>query len=209
MTQIHARNSPANYNQVPDYCFKDGGSILDVGCMSGLNALISKHRNYFLEAEANKSYQGVDLLVYPKNYLDPIIIDDLREFWTDESFNLVLALHVMEHIEIEYWNRIICKLQHFVKPGGFLVIGVPYKSRDPEVENPHVVFDIDENMIRDFLPRINIYKHRKSYPHFREPNESLVWAIGRFFWRIVTRHDYRWRIQSEAMVVVWKKGLKK
>ena len=182
------------------------GSILDIGCMSGLNALISKYRKYFLGAEIKGEYLGVDILEYPKNYLAPIVIDDVQTFCTDQTFDLILALHVMEHIDLASWDRVILKLQQAVKVGGYLVIDVPYKEKDtnPYIDsNDHVVFDIDDSLIRGFLPNAEIFKYRRKYRHFRKEGESLVWAICRSFWRTLTKHEYRFRLKDN-IVAVWK-----
>ena len=201
-----AKITPVHYNEIPSYCFVKGGSILDIGCMSGLNALISKHRNHFLQAETNGKYLGVELLEYPKNYLAPIVIDDVQNFSTDQSFDLVLALHVMEHIDLASWDHVILKLKRVVKAGGYLVVDVPYKSKDtnPYIEGQdHVVFDIDDSLIRGYLPDAEIFKYRRKYSHFRKEGESLVWAICRLFWRTITRHEYRFRLK-DCIVAVWK-----
>jgi len=199
---IYASVSPIHYNQVPDYCFIDGGSILDVGCMSGLNALLSRHRQHFLAAETRNDFLGVDILKYPKQYFSPIVTADILDIDLDDQYDLVLALHIVEHIHYQKWPQLFAKLRALVAPDGHLVVATPYDEEVPQ--EGHLVIHIKKDILLDFLPGGHAYTPKRRYLTFRESHESLVWAVGRFFWRILTRHPYRWRLRNCELVVIWK-----
>lgn len=190
----------ASYDRIPKYCFKDIGSILDIGCMSGLNAILSRHRPHFVRAENNNSYLGVDILEYPKYYLQPIIASDLLDFETTKKFDLVLALHTIEHIPLKYWQQVFDKLKGLVSDNGYLVVSVPYNEKIGGTDS-HSVFKITKQTFRRFFAGGKIQKQRRGYVYFREFRERRVWAIMRFVWRIIIKHKYRWTNKHELMLI--------
>lgn len=191
-----------SYDAVPDQCFRNAETILDIGCMSGINAILSHHRPHFIEAESRGGYLGVDLLEYSKNYLEPIIISDIMAFDTDRRFDLVLALHVVEHLPIELWPRLFAKLKAFVARGGTLVVSTPYRERDGQTP-AHSVFGITKDMMSGLLENAILRVRRRPYRHFRDYDEGYLWPFLRAVWRLLTRHPYRYghRYGKEIMAV--------
>lgn len=196
-----------SYDAVPDYVFKDGGSIFDVGCMSGINAILSRHRHYFVEAEAKGLYQGVDIQEYPKYYFSPIETSDLLDYETGRQFDLVIALHTIEHIPIEYWPRVFAKLKCLVADGGYLVVATPHKEAAEGGTTSHLVFDIQEDTLRGFLEEnVTIKKRRRPYRYFRDYGEGILRPLFRFVWRILTRHPFRYGARyGPEIMAIWRK----
>lgn len=204
---LPASITPIHYDKLPDYVFENAESILDVGCMSGLNALLSRHRQHFLAAEQRGDYLGLDIQQQEKQYLQPIVCDDILTTNISKQFDVVLCLHVIEHIPFEKWPQLFMILCDRVALCGYLVIRCPHDD-PPELNygHQHLVFHIQPDMLRTFLPGARIFKQRRRYEHFRNEGESLIWAMGRFIWRILTRHYYRYRLLGNYEVVaIWKK----
>lgn len=193
-----------SYDNIPNHCIDNAKSILDIGAMSGINAILSRHRRHFVRVELKGKYLGVDILEYPKYYLSPIIIQDFLDFETDKKFDLVSALHVIEHIPFKYWDLVFDKLKSLVSVGGHLVIATPYKEGSDMTTIPHFVFEITEKNLFAFIPDAEIKRSRRRYRYFREPKENLLRAIMRLIWRMITRHKYRWKWKTE-LILVWKK----
>ena len=133
------------------------GTILDVGCGDGSNQ--AKSRNYM--ALASNRYTGID------------IEEDIFKYQPDTQFDTVLAIHVIEHIPLSRWPLMFRILKTWVKPGGRLIIGVPY-MQSPDVyknykgpENQrHVVFGIDETTINQYfgiLDTVLYFRYRGPY----------------------------------------------
>ena len=195
--------SGKHYDNVPTHLFDSATSIIDIGSGSGLNAILSKHRYYFRKAEHNENYQGVDIKKFEKNYLEPITLCNILDFSTTRQYDLVLALHIVEHIAFEHWPKLIKILRGLVAPNGYLVISTPYRQNESaKSENPeHVVFDIDKNTLASFLSNAVFLKRKAQYNHFREEGESRIKAGFRVVWRLLTRNKYRYRRLHELIAI--------
>ena len=196
--------TPRRYNAIPNYCFEDANSIFDIGCMSGLNAILSKHREHFIRIESEQKFLGIDIVEYPKYYLEPVIIQDFLDFDITQQFDLVIMLHTLEHIPINYWGKVFEKLKHLVSNNGYLMISTPYKEKFG-IDDSHSVFDIQERTFRHFINDAIISVRRVPYRHFKEHNENILWAISRFIYRIITRHKYSW-FNAKELIVIWKRA---
>lgn len=105
--------------------------ILDAGCATG----------YLLSLLWETGYQnlkGVELseqlAKVAKNALPPnvaIIVSDIRDFLTqipEETFDVILFHHVLEHIPREHTISLLHEFYRVLKPGGYLSIKVPNAS---------------------------------------------------------------------------------
>ena len=201
--------SGRHYDQIPDFYFEQSISILDVGCMTGLNAILSRHREHFLKAQEHGTYQGIDIKEYDRSFLSPIDTCDILEYNSDRKYDLVLALHVVEHITFENWLRLFSILRSLVTDGGYLIVATPFNQRDTEIEGhpEHVVFNIREKTLSSFMNDATFSKHLVGYKHFRNHGEKLSWAILRFVWRLLTRNKYRYRRLYELIAIEQKKSI--
>jgi SAM-dependent methyltransferase len=61
--------------------------------------------------------------------LSPTYLGDIREeFKVNRQYDLVLASEVLEHMNIEYLPKVLCNIKKVLKPGGILVISLPYST---------------------------------------------------------------------------------
>jgi len=152
-----------HYDMIPEELFH--GRILDVGCGDGSNQHQSKHADLLYSCD----YTGIDVTLGT----------DLFEYEPNHAFDLVLAIHVAEHIPIERWDDLFDRLQRWTAKGGHLVIGTPYRqprirySRFTGPENQrHRVFDIDEDLIGQYIWPI-------TYMHYKGPYSPSLMCIWR------------------------------
>ncbi len=150
-----------HYDAIPEELLL--GETLDVGCGDFSNQHKSRHSSLILFALAELRWCGID------------VEQDLFKWETHTLFDTVLAIHVIEHVPKEKWYMMFEKLCGWVKPGGSLVIGTPYRQspnvykhfKGPENQR-HVVFGIDEHTIQHFLRPVQVIRYTGPY------SESLM-----------------------------------
>jgi len=196
--------SPRHYNEVPSYCI--GKSVLDLGSSNGCGAYHSKHRDLF------NDYLGVDVQGFDKCCL-PVIQSNIFDFKSDRKYDTVLALHVIEHFDIELWPKFFDIVDGLLKPNGYLVVNVPYRQKVHVSVGEfmeHKVLNIDETLLSrflDFKRYIKIKQWRKWA--FRNKGESFLWATARLVFRILTNHKYSFlkRLYARSQILIaiyWK-----
>jgi SAM-dependent methyltransferase len=203
-------------NAIPDRLFC--GRVLEIGGRYPERVLTSRHRDAVLRANIERRWLSIDLL--PPQGDAPLEFrqQDLFDIEPDALWDAILACEFIEHIELRRWPQMFETFKGLLRPGGRLFISCPYREpvlaiknylskyhpHDPA--NIHVVFDIDEDLIRQFLPdaEFRILRIRQK---FREKGESLVWAIGREIGRVLRRHRYalRWLRRPRWLTMVWRK----
>lgn len=192
--------SPAHYNDISIDILQGNKTILEFGPANGLNHLISRHSEFFIKNNKVGRYLGIDLEPYEDRYLT-IEQGDIRHFQTDQKFDIVLALHVIEHIELEHWASVLERLCSFVALGGYLILGTPC-NEPPNTSEQHLVSRITPATFLDFLPDAEITKVRTKYS-FAEDGARFAWALLRFIKRWLTNHPY---VRPYGrLLVVWKK----
>lgn len=209
------------YDRLPEYIFAN--NILEIGARNGVPQLESRHRERFL----NANYIGIDILDWKNESPLNIEIIDIFDFKSkSESFDLILAIAVFEHIIFSKWERLFEICLKLLKPNGYLVIVVPnnqllgdfLKSIDYQTSKRlmrefnsdvsiHQVFSITPSVFRYFLPQCNIKKIRKKII-FRDSGETRRWACLRFIKRFFTFHPYVWHgllFKSDSLQVIYRK----
>ena len=192
--------SASHYNDIPKHILQGEKSILEFGCATGLNQLIGDNRSFFIDNNRAGRYLGIDLFQYDEKYLN-IEYGDIRTFDTALEYDVVIALHVLEHIEFEEWKHVIPRLCSFVKEGGYLIIGTPDNEPDG-MDNGHLVSNITPSTFKGFLADCEVLQIRNKYP-FAEDGARFAWALLRYAKRWITRHPYV-RPYSR-LVVIWKR----
>ena len=183
----HYSINSEHYDDIPDAILQGEKTILEFGPATGINHLISRHRDFFIDNNNAGRYLGIDIIPYKERYLT-IEKGDIRDFETDKRFDIVLALHVLEHIEISDWPHVIEKLTSWVALGGYLIIGTPHKEFQ-NITGLHLVLRITPETIKQYLPDSEVSFFKTRY-HFAEDGARFSWALLRYIWRQLKRHPY-------------------
>lgn len=205
-------NIQLRYAAIPHQILK--GKVLEIGARYG-NILHSRHKNTILELDQQGQYLGVDI---QPNFGTPLTFQqlDLFELHNPSKFDTVLALELIEHIDLRRWPTMFDLLTSLVRPGGFLFLTTPdqesiecfesYWSTAKDGSELHVVYGITSDFIKQFLPSASVWELSNRRP-MRDDGESLLRAAGREAKRILTRHPYalRWTKMKGWLAVLWQK----
>lgn len=166
-----------------------GKDVLEVGVS---NRIFNTH---LWDKISQGSYTGIDIINRVKHIKGIRVIEaDIRTYEFNETFDTIISVHTLEHIDLWDWKLIFDKLKSVLNPGGKIIINVPHneKSRgysnfpkcltDWDRHQQHVVFGITKEMLHYFLPGCFVYRKTKFF--WRQDGCSLIWAIGRFIKRL-------------------------
>jgi SAM-dependent methyltransferase len=142
------REHKTHYDVIPYKYFC--GNILDVGSRDGENQQNSTNWYLIENAINNNRYLTLDIDESPYVNLVGDIFDlGPTLIHSNSVFDVVMAIHILEHVIVERWPALIGILKDLVAPGGTLIIGTPYIEVPPmeRVAGPdhlrHVVYWID------------------------------------------------------------------
>lgn len=205
-----------HYNEIPERCIRNAKSILDVGSSDGSMAKYSNYGRFFDKVNDSGNYLGIDIQQFQHTCYN-ILQQDILRFVPERDYDLIVALHVLEHIDIASWKELFEKLYSCVAAGGYLVVNVPFQQHEVEhtfecAAMQHKIFGIDKQMLERFLPggRYLYSKGRRWY--FREPGEFLLYAVFRLVFRVLTWHPYSiFRLKGRPcrIIGVWRKRFEK
>lgn len=199
------RVSTRHYDDIPSGLMQGTKRILEFGSATGINQIASKHRDFFIENNIAGLYRGVDTRMYGEKYLN-IEQGDIRSFYTAEKFDVIPAIHVIEHIEIQWWKPTFSRLRYMLADGGCLIIGVPHNEPvEDQTNEEHVVFNITRKLLAHYLPDAEIREIRNY--RFHEDGARFLWAFIRFVKRWLTRHPTV--TGRSRLLAVWRKGAKR
>lgn len=160
------REHKTHYDVIPQKYFM--GNIIDVGSRDGENQRNSTNWHLIENAINNKRFLTLDLDSHPFVDLCGDIFDLGPELIEQNTvFDNVMAIHILEHVVVERWPKLIDILKQLVAPYGTLIIGTPYIEVPPMervvgLEHlKHVVHWIDcRNIVRvlDDTCMFRIYK---------------------------------------------------
>jgi len=182
------------YGEIPYRCIRDAKSILDVGSSDGSMAKFSHYGPIFDRVNDAGNYLGLDIQEFEHTHYN-IIKKDLRDFIAERKYDLVIASHIIEHIEIEEWQSLFRKLFGCVTERGYLVVNVPFRQRKRAcicecAPMDHKVYGIDKKMLERFLPDGRYLYSIGKWRHFKENGEFFLYAVFRLFFRVLTFHPY-------------------
>ena len=98
--------------KVPKHC-----KILDAGCGQGLLVEEFKRRGYDI--------QGIDAF-----YSSELVRKDdiLKNGFSDETFDIILCLDVIEHFQFTEQEKLVKELTRILKPKGRIIFSIPNKG---------------------------------------------------------------------------------
>lgn len=178
-----------HYDEIPEEYL--GFKILDVGSSNGYGAFSSIHK----ELLKSREYLGIDIQQFDKIYL-PIIKADIFEYETEIRYDTILLLHVLEHIPLDQWEKLLTKLVSLLAPNGYLVVNVPFAEREHSATSDHMiheVLNIDETLLSqywDFQKYLYVGKQTAKVVVFRGPSENFFRSCIRFVIRILIHHKH-------------------
>ena len=178
----YVKPDPTRYNEIPSEYLQGVKTILDVGSGNGAGQIGSIHYRFFEDNNACGRYTGIDVMPFAYTYLD-IRIEDIITRKARLLYDVVIALHVLEHIEIEHWESVCQKLLDATAPNGVLIIGVPFKETKKYSISPnHVVLGIDEDMLLSYFPDMTFKYFRYIIP-FHQDGKGIVYSFLRYLKR--------------------------
>jgi SAM-dependent methyltransferase len=105
-----------------------GARILDAGCATGYLLGLLWHAGYHNLAGVEISRQLAEVAHHALPDAVEVAVADIRDYLAetpDESFDLILFHHVLEHIPREHTISLLREFRRVLKPGGYLNIKVP------------------------------------------------------------------------------------
>lgn len=129
----------------------------------------TKSRRYLEIGPGIKRLDGFETL----NIIDGRSVDYITDISTlmpfsDDSFDLIYASHVIEHVPWFLQKQLFCELNRIVKPNGKIEIWVPDFSKILDVANVFVKKG-ENDTIKD------------GWYRFNEEKDVLTWVNGRIF----------------------------
>jgi len=177
----------------------------------------SRHKERFLKAVEENRYIGVEAFI-PLKPLLPVVQCDIMDYEPEQKFDAIFLMDVIEHIQFRDWFVLFPRLRSWLNVGGTLILTMPYDENIrsylycDEGEKTdlmiHVVFGIDEEIIKRFLPdaRFRRAQYFQKILKWREGGENHVRALVRFIKRRLTGHRHGRIIERrKRMSVLWKK----
>lgn len=116
-------------------------SVLDFGAGEAPYEALISHNNYY----------KIDVQQNTKNDIDLVIQPNAKVPLEDESFDLVMLMDVLEHVEDP--GFVLTEIKRMLRPGGRCIISVPYLYR--EHETPHDYYRFTSYGIRLLLEKNN------------------------------------------------------
>jgi 2-polyprenyl-3-methyl-5-hydroxy-6-metoxy-1,4-benzoquinol methylase len=140
---------------------KNKGSILDVGCGTGMFLEICKNDGWNIEGiEPDEDARKIAEKQLGRT-LESNILNSLKE----KSFDIITMWHVLEHIH--KLNETIKWVNKRLNPNGYLIIAVPnYKSKDAQI--------YQENWAAYDLPRHLYHFSKESLKELMQKNDFEI-----------------------------------
>ncbi len=143
------------FYQLREILFKNPSSVLEVGVGDGMV-------RYYLLNHTKVDYKSLDIA----EDLKPDILGSVTEIpLPDNSFDLVCAFEILEHLPFSSFDKAVSELFRVSK--GFVIISLPHFG-------PPVIFDFKF----PFLSRVKL-AFKISYPKKHIFNGQHYWEIGK------------------------------
>lgn len=148
---ISRYNFAANYIQGKDI-------VLDCACGAGYGSVIL--------AEKAMSVRGVDISenalkfareTYNRENTTYQCSDLNKISFPDDSFDVVVSIETLEHVEAPVCMDFLKKIRDWIKPGGMLIASTPmlrYQDGEPFVTNPYHINEMPKDEMIDLFGKI-------------------------------------------------------
>lgn len=168
------------YNDIPTVMLENK-RIFEVGSGYGKKQMSSRHAKIFDEASRRGQYFGIDLHLQQEPALN-IIEGDIQTISLQSlSIDTILVMHCIEHISLEDWSAVFSKLTEALRVGGWLIVACPYNELPERSCSPeHVVFEINEDMLENYLSGVRVFKSSIQYPK-HIGIRKVIWWFRQFF----------------------------
>ncbi len=103
-----------------------GGSILDMGCGEGRNAIFLAEKGFQVDA-IDISQAGIAKLLRIAGDRDLKInawVEDMTTFQFNQSYDLIISHGVLHLVERDDWRQLIPRIKKSTRPGGVNVVAV-------------------------------------------------------------------------------------
>ncbi len=146
-----------NYEHLHRFLFAktyaEGKVVLDAGCGEGLGSLIvAQSASYVVGIDLDKDIIKLAKEKYKRENLS-FLVSDIKDIpFKSKSFDMVICLEVIEHIEEQ--ERALFEMKRVLKEDGILIISSPNKkvySDDRNFKNPYHVREFYEEEFLSFL----------------------------------------------------------
>lgn len=119
----------------------------------------------------------------------------------DNSFDVIMCNHVMEHVEDD--NQCMAELYRVLKPGGWAIMQVPVDYSNPNTYEDATITSPEERE-KHFWQKDHVRLYGRDYPQklervgFKVTSENFVKEIG-------AEKRNRYRLQEEEIIYLCKK----
>lgn len=203
-----------DYDNIPAKAL--GKKLLEIGPGSGQAQLASQHGDYFSRLGSN--WIAIEKERFEKKVPYVHVWKRIEDIPTGHYFGIefdtIIMSNLLEHVDLRDWQDTMAKVTNWLKPGGYLIITVPYKENYLpafQVYRPadldHAVYRINKKLMKYFLPDYGKIKFRIFNRWvWKDAHETHLWALGRFLKRAIKGHyfvqDYLPR--RKMLMVIWK-----
>ncbi|WP_219993666.1 class I SAM-dependent methyltransferase [Aliarcobacter cryaerophilus] len=178
-----------------------GSNVLDLACGDGtLTAMIKNNFKRVVGVDASSKHLAIAKQNLPDVEFHECLIED---FETDEKFDTVLMLEILEHVEDS--KLILKKAASFLKDDGVLIVHVP----NAEAVNRKIAVLMGTlESCEELSPfDINIVGHRRSYTMKTfikdiEDADLVVKKTGGIFYKMLSTAQMDWFLKNG----LWEEG---
>ena len=122
------------FNRIISIIPEDVSSLVDIGCGNGAFLYLLRNQKKIYSIGLERSKTAID--VARKNFNIEVIEGEASSLpFTDDSFDAVTALEVIEHLPYGIYEKALGELERVAKK--YIIISVPYKEREVLTQCPY------------------------------------------------------------------------
>ncbi len=113
---------------IVDYwqAFKQAGTVLDIGCGEGRNAIFLAQKGFVVDAFdiSRAGIEKLQRLAAKANVKVNAWVQDLCEYEFTQKYDVITTFGTLHFVTKPEWKKFICKAQKYTSEGGFHVIHI-------------------------------------------------------------------------------------